>query len=181
MKLLQGESVVAERKCIGEEMTEKPSGGRHYMHLIREVVTLVRSQRKAIAQTQKDSSQRKSCTWKSALPGKVNMQHIKCFKYKVKGYMAKNCPEVSQKSGANLMGSEPIPEVSEEYNDSLFRTVSTSSEIEVDEVPIRGPTFNAEIIVDNVKTRALLDHGAQVSIIHIELLPKVRETQEWAK
>ena len=46
---------------------------------------LVRSQRKAIAQTQKDTSQRKSGTWKSALPGKVIMQHIKCFKCKVKG------------------------------------------------------------------------------------------------
>ena len=68
-----------------------------------------------------------------------------------------------------------------QYTDSLFRTVSTSSEIEVDKVPIRGPTFKAEINVNNVKTRALLDHGAQVSTVHIELLPKMRETQEWAK
>ena len=45
----------------------------------------------------------------------------------------------------------------------------------------RGPTFKAEINVNNVKTRALLDHGAQVSVVHTELLPKVRETQEWAK
>ena len=60
--------------------------------------------------------------------------------------------------------------------------MSTSNEIEVDEVPIRGPTFKVEIIVDNdVKTMALLDHGVQVSIVHIELLPKMRETQEWVK
>ena len=60
--------------------------------------------------------------------------------------------------------------------------MSTSSEIEVDEVPIRGPTFKVEIIIDNgVKTMALLDHGVQVSIIHIELIPKMRETQEWVK
>ena len=108
--------------------------------------------------------------------------------------MAKNCPEVSQKPGANLIGSEreeysdslfsiniqytdSLFSINIQYTDSLFRTVSTSSEIEVDEVPIRGPTFKAEINVDNVKTR----DGAQVSIVHIELLPKVRETQEWAK
>ena len=97
------------------------------MCLIREVLTLVRSQRKAIAQTQKDSSQRKSGTWKSALPGKATMQHIKCFKCKVKGHMAKNCPEVSQKPGANLMGSEPIPEVSEEYNDLIFSILTQYS------------------------------------------------------
>ena len=37
----------------------------------------------------------------------------------------------------------------------------------------------AEITVDNVKTKTLLDHGVQVSIAHRELLPKVRETQGW--
>ena len=38
---------------------------------------------------------------------------------------------------------------------------------------IRGPTYKAEVIVDGVKVRALLDHGAQVSLVHKELLPKI--------
>ena len=29
---------------------------------------------------------------------------------------------------------------------------------------IRGPTYKAEVIVDGVRVRALLDHGAQVSL-----------------
>ena len=37
------------------------------------------------------------------------------------------------------------------------------------------------VMVDSVKTRALLDHGAQVSIVCRELLPKVREAQGWTK
>ena len=41
---------------------------------------------------------------------------------------------------------------------------------QVDEVPTRGPTYKAEIIIDNVRTRALLDHGAQMSIVRRELL-----------
>ena len=61
----------------------------------------------------------------------------------------------------------------------MVKTVSTGGE--ADEVPIRGPTYKAEVTVDNVKMRALLDHGAQVSIVRRGLLPKVRETQGWTK
>ena len=42
----------------------------------------------------------------------------------------------------------------------MVEAVSNSSEIEVDEVSIRSPTYKAEITVDNVRTKALLDHGA---------------------
>ena len=52
-------------------------------------------------------------------------------------------------------------------------TIGTGSEIEVVEVPTRGPTYKVDIIVDSVKTRELLDHGAKVSIVRRELLPKV--------
>ena len=38
-----------------------------------------------------------------------------------------------QKPGANVIEFEPIPEDSEEHNDPWLRTVSNSSEIEVDE------------------------------------------------
>ena len=87
--------------------------------------------------------------------------------------MSRSIPRASQKPGANVVQSEPIPEDSEEYTDPWLRTVSNGSEIEVDEVSIRGPTYKAEITVDKVKTRVLLDHGAQVSIVHRESLPKV--------
>ena len=42
----------------------------------------------------KHSNQRKSGTGKAALPGEASIQHIKCFKGKVKGHIAKDCPEV---------------------------------------------------------------------------------------
>ena len=42
----------------------------------------------------------------------------------------------------------------------MVEAVSNSSEIEVDEVSIRSPTYKVEITVDNVKTRTLLDPGA---------------------
>ena len=87
----------------------------------------------------------------STLPDEASMQHIKCFKCKAKGHMAKDCPGVSQKPGANIIEYECIPEDSEEHTDPWLRTVSNGSEIEVDEVPIRGLMYMAEITVDNVK------------------------------
>ena len=56
------------------------------------------------------------------------MQHIECFKCKVKGHMAKDCPGVSQEPGANTIESESIPEDSKEYTDPWLRTVSNGSE-----------------------------------------------------
>ena len=180
IKLLRAESVVAERKRRSQEMTEKSSGGRHYVPNRRGGDVNKKSE-KGKNPNLKDSNQRRNGTGKATLPFEASMQHIKCFKCKLKGHMAKDCPGVSQRPGANVIESEPIPEVSEEHTDPWLRTVSNGSEIEVDEVPIRGPTYKAEVTVDNVKTRALLDHGPQVSIVRRELLPNVRETQGWTK
>ena len=42
-----------------------------------------------------------------------------------------------------------------------------------------GPTYKIEITVEGVRTRALLDHGAQVTIVRRQLLGKVKERQKW--
>jgi len=60
-------------------------------------------------------------------------------------------------------------------DDPWMRTVNVSSEAEVEEVlTTRGPTYKVDVVVDSIKIRALLDHGAQVSIVRRELLPKIR-------
>ena len=46
-------------------------------------------------------------------------------------------------------------------------------------VAIKGPTYKAEVNVDGVRVRALLDHGAQVSLICKEFLPEIREKNKW--
>ena len=95
-KLLRAESVVAERKRRRQEMTEKPSGGRHYVPNKRGGDISKKSE-EGKGPNSKDSSQRKSSTGKSTLLGEASMQHIKCYKCKAKGHMARDCPEVSQK------------------------------------------------------------------------------------
>jgi len=43
----------------------------------------------------------------------------------------------------------------------------------------RGPTYKVGLVVDGVKTRGFLDHGAQVSLVKKELLPDIRQTNNW--
>ena len=43
-----------------------------------------------------------------------------------------------------------------------------------------GPTYKIEITVEGVHTRALLDHGAQVTIVRRQLLGKIRNEQGWS-
>ena len=45
----------------------------------------------------------------------------------------------------------------------------------------RGLTYKVDIIVDGVKTRALLDHGAQVSLARHQLLPVIKERNHWTQ
>ena len=43
----------------------------------------------------------------------------------------------------------------------------------------RGPAYKVDIVVDKVKTRALLDHGTQVSLARCQLLPVIKEKNNW--
>ena len=43
----------------------------------------------------------------------------------------------------------------------------------------RGPTYKVKVKVEGVQTRALLDHGAQVSIVRRQLLSHIREKWGW--
>ena len=46
-------------------------------------------------------------------------------------------------------------------------------------LPTQGPTYKVVLEVDGVKTRALIDHGPQISIVRQELLPIIREKHGW--
>ena len=39
---------------------------------------------------------------------------------------------------------------------------------------LSGPTFKVNAVVEGVKTRALLDNGSQVTLVRVELLPKIK-------
>jgi len=63
-----------------------------------------------------------------------------------------------------------------------MRTVRAGSEAEAIKIlPTRGLTCKVDVVVYSLKTRVLLDHSAQLSIVCRELLSKMRETQGWAQ
>ena len=45
---------------------------------------------------------------------------------------------------------------------------------------IRGPIYKAEVIVEDIRVRTLLDTGPQASLVRKELLPKIRG-KKWVK
>ena len=46
------------------------------------------------------------------------------------------------------------------------------------QVAVKGPTYKVGIIVD--KTRALLDSGVQVSLARQQLLPHIKQKNNWS-
>ena len=65
--------------------------------------------------------------------------------------------------------------------DPWMRTVTTSKESKEGTVNARRPSYKVNIVVKGVKTRGFLDHGAQVSLIRKELLPVIKEKQNWTQ
>ena len=47
------------------------------------------------------------------------------------------------------------------------------------ELGTKGLTYKVDVVIDGVKTRALLDHGAQVLLACRQLLPVIREKNSW--
>ena len=69
-----------------------------------------------------------------------------------------------------------------EQQDLWLRTVTAKTDQQEKETTVaaRGPTYKVDIVVDGVGTRALLDHGAQVSLARKQLLPVTKERNSWS-
>ena len=123
----------------------------------------------------------------------ISLQSIKCFKCSKLGHVAKDCPEERQNQQARRI---TLSEGNSELQDPWLLMLSAGTRQQHQQVAvssglctvtmtsnkslnIRGPTYKAGVIVEGVKVRALLDHGAQVSLVHKELLPKIKERNGW--
>ena len=63
-----------------------------------------------------------------------------------------------------------------------MRTVTSETKEPMDtHLATRGLAYKVDVVVDGVKTRALLDPGAQVSLAHRQLLPAIKEKNNWTK
>ena len=63
--------------------------------------------------------------------------------------------------------------------DPWMRTITARKENNEGTANTEGPSFKVNVVVEGVKTRGFLDHGAQVSFMRKELLPAIKEKQGW--
>ena len=65
--------------------------------------------------------------------------------------------------------------------DPWMRTVTATKESNQGAANTRGPSYKINVVVEGVKTRGFLDHGAQISLIRKELLPAIKDKHSWTQ
>jgi len=110
MKLLRAESVVAERKRCSQETQSKPFTRQNVIKRGSDTrgTDMGKKSDDSKFNSSKDHSQKNSIRRKSTFQGAEGMQHIKCYKCKAKGHMAKECPEVTSKAVTKVIEPGPI-------------------------------------------------------------------------
>ena len=115
----------------------------------------------------------------------MNMKGVRCFICKQKGHMAKLCPDSRKKTSflVTLQGTETgatneTVEMVEEP-DPWMRTLTVREQSSDEMANTRGPCYRVDLVVEGIKTRGFLDHGAQVSLIRKEMLPVIRKKRGW--
>ena len=117
----------------------------------------------------------------------MSIRGVKCYICKQKGHMAKSCLE-TKKNPARMVvldSSESTTDAGKQQPvdvdklDPWMRTVMAEKEKSEGASDTRGPSYKVNVVVEGVKTRGFLDHGAQVSLIRKELLPTIKEKQGW--
>ena len=104
----------------------------------------------------------------------LDMSTVKCYKCLQMGHIAKACPK--RTSGSTRVIGTTSSDVNSPQSDPWIRTLMKSTCTVGQQ---RGPVYKVNIEVEGVRTRALLDHGAQVSLLRSQLLPVVKEKQGW--
>ena len=65
-------------------------------------------------------------------------------------------------------------------DEDLWSRVLTSVDVShLSQTSVTGPTYKVDIVVEDFKTRALLDNGLQVSLVRTEILPKIEQKNNW--
>ena len=90
------------------------------------------------------------------------------------GHIAKACPK--RTFGSTRVIGTTNSDVNSPQSDPWIRTLMKSTCTVSQQ---QGPVYKVNIEVEGVRTRALLDHGAQVSLLRSQLLPVVKEKKGW--
>ena len=116
----------------------------------------------------------------------MSMRGVKCFNCRKKGHIATNCPEPPRKNDKSSESTRRIEsgkeiEAVENPNPWILAVTTEKETCQSTDgtLPQRGPTYKVVVEVDGIRTKALLDHGAQVSLVRQELLPMIQQKHGW--
>ena len=101
----------------------------------------------------------------------MSMRRVKCFNCNQKGHLAKMCPLPRKSMKRVTVNPDDSP--ADPWFRGVFILGVTNEKCQVSS---KEPVYKVDIIVGGVPTRGLLDHGAQVTLVRQQLLPRVRET-----
>ena len=98
--------------------------------------------------------------------------------------MAAACPKAQTPKNVRMVANQPERETDTETNLwtrvlTLTDTVETTQGSTPDARSV-GPAYKINITVEGIPTRAFLDRGSQVTIVHRQLLPMIQEKNAWS-
>ena len=114
----------------------------------------------------------------------MELKNVKCFGCRKKGHMVSNCPEKKKESTRMIQANIPTSTSNNTAmtTDPWIRVLSAidNSDANKDQgVPLVGPAYKVNVVIEGVKTRALIDNGSQVLLVRRELLPSIKEHNNW--
>ena len=131
--------------------------------------------------SQVESDQKKGERKSNKATADMGIKVIKCYKCHKEGHIVRLCPEANIISMGSGLGS--LCEGQSSDSIPWIRVLTVLGTTTVDEevgAKLSGPTYMIDIQVEEVKTRALLDSGSQVTLVRAELLPLIEQNNGWA-
>ena len=98
---------------------------------------------------------------------------MKCFKCHQKGHLAAKCPNKQLPNESTRRITTASGDEAEELWVRIVTTDQKTVTNQTSDIDTVGPTYKADVTVEGLKTRALIDNGSQVSLVRTEMLPKL--------
>ena len=174
-KLLRAEQVVQERnrrfnkEQRGQTLASRKARERPPSQSSDSLPTMVGPE------TQSDPT-RRSDVKREVGNAEMGQKKVKCFKCHQRGHIALNCPQAKKEPNTRCVTTDDKAQPVDPWVLSVIAeddSVSSTSAL-----CLRGPAYKVIVQVEGVRTRALIDFGAQVTLVRGQMLPKIREKRD---